>query len=181
MFYRFLIIIAALLCPAAAGAAVDLSFYSKDFGSSFPHAFVLASGTVDSTGEAVDANYGFTARTVSPAILMGSVSGEVMSVGKGYVRSSNKHFTLRLSDAEYRTFLGVVDKWKKLPQPSYSLNRRNCVYFVADVAATLGLNAPPIKGLMKKPRGYIARIARDNQALIAARSPGAANAAHAAR
>lgn len=181
MLLRFLLLVAALLSPAAAAAAVDLSFYSKDFGSSFPHAFVLVSGTVDATGEAVDANYGFTARTVSPAILLGSVGGEVMSVGKGYVRNSNRHFTLRLSDDEYRTFLGVVDKWKKLPQPSYSLNRRNCVYFVADVAASLGLQAQPIKGLMKKPRGYIARVARDNQAAITARAPAAAAAAHAAR
>src|SRR3546814_5334492 len=44
-------------------AKVVVSFYSHDFGERFPHAFVTLKGRVDATGQAVDYNYGFTARS----------------------------------------------------------------------------------------------------------------------
>jgi len=167
---RKLFLLLFLAWPGAAGAAVEIAFYSKELGASFPHAYVVLSGTIDATGEKIDSNHGFTARTVSPAVLMGSVKGEVMSVGKGYIRSSNRHFGFTLSDEEYRVVAGVIARWNALPQPSYNLNRKNCVFFVADVAAALGLKAPPVKGLMKKPHGFLTRVTRENEALIAARA-----------
>jgi hypothetical protein len=63
--------------------------------------------------------------------------------------------------------VAVIDKWRNAPQPSYRLNGRNCIDFVADVATALGLKAPVIPRLMKKPRSYLDQIARLNASLIA--------------
>ena len=156
------------LAGAPAHAAVQISFYSKEFGTSFPHAFIELKGTDDRTGEVVDANYGFTAKTISPAILAGSVKGEVMSVSKSYLANSDRHFSLMLSDAEYDIVKATIDKWRQLPQPSYNLNKQNCVYFVADVAASLGMRAETPKALMKKPRSYTESLVSANQSWLTA-------------
>jgi hypothetical protein len=163
----FLALFAA--APQMAFAAVDITFYSKEFGSNFPHAYVALKGTVDRTGEQVDANYGFTATNVSPAILMGSVQGEIMSVDAKYQSASDAHFTIRLSDAEYDQVMATVERWRTLKQPSYNLNRQNCVFFVAQVAAALGMTADTPKALMKKPRSYLEMLGRANQPWLAAR------------
>jgi hypothetical protein len=66
----------ALLCAwsAPAWAEVEIRFHSKDFGVTFPHAFIVLSGTLDSTGERIDANYGFTVRhLIGPSVLFGRV------------------------------------------------------------------------------------------------------------
>lgn len=167
--FLWLLVLSALLAGPAA-AAVEISFYSKELGASFPHAFVELKGVDDRTGEKIDANYGFTATTISPAILMGSVRGDVMSVDSGYVRGSDRHFSFMLSDAEYDAAKATIAKWRQLKQPSYSLNRQNCVYFVADVAASLGMKADTPKALMKKPRSFIESLGRANHAWLAAHS-----------
>jgi hypothetical protein len=157
------------LWPAAADAAVEIRFYSKELGASFPHAFVELEGQDDRTGEKVHANYGFTAKALSPAILMGSVTGDVMSVSLSYVRSSDRHFSFVLSDAEYDEVKATIAKWRGLKQPSYNLNRQNCVFFVGDVAASLGMRAETPKALMKKPRSYIESLATANRSWLASR------------
>ena len=151
-------------------AAVEIRFYSKELGASFPHAFVELEGTDERTGEKIHANYGFTAKTISPAILMGSVTGEVMAVDAGYVRNSDRHFSLTLTDEEHDRVKATIDKWRQLKQPSYNLNRQNCVFFVADVAATLGMKADTPKALMKKPRSYSEYLVSSNSAWLAARN-----------
>ena len=165
---RWLAALALLLGAVPARAAVEITFHSKDFGTSFPHAFVVLSGTVDETGDAVDANYGFTVRhQIGPSVLFGRVQGVVESVGRNYVEHSNRHFSLTLTDAQYRAVLELVQRWRNLPQPSYSLERRNCVSFVAEVATLLGLEADP-RGLMRRPRAFLDRVRERNAALIAA-------------
>ncbi len=173
---RSALVLFASLWLALAGpcyAAVEITFYSKEFGSSFPHAFVAVSGTDDQTGEPIAANYGFTATHISPAILMGAVKGSVMSVDSAYQKNSDAHFTLQLTDVEYRQVLATVEKWRTRKQPSYSLNRQNCVYFVADVAMSLGMSAETPKRLMKKPRSYLAFLTHANREWLVAR--GASN------
>lgn len=166
---RLLLVLLFLLGPAPAGAAVEISFYSREWGERFPHAFVRITGSVDATGETVDANFGFTAKRVSPAVLMGAVEGEVIAVDAKYVARSDRHFSLKLSDQEYRSVLALIDGYRTLPQPSYHLNRRNCVFFVADVAAALGLEASPVRKLMKKPRSFLQKVKADNLVLLARR------------
>jgi hypothetical protein len=165
-------VLAALIAlfPSAAFAAVEISFFSKEFGASFPHAFVALEGSLDETGEKIEANYGFTATHVTPAVLLGSVRGEVMSVGAVYLSKSDRHFKMTLSDEEYRQVMATVERWRTMKQPSYNLNRQNCVFFVAHVAAALGMTADTPKALMKKPRSYLQALTEANRSWLQARS-----------
>lgn len=173
MALRALALFAALLWASVAPAAVRIDFHSKDFGATFPHAFIVLRGTLDSTGEAVDANYGFTLRhLVGPSALFGPVEGVVESEGPRYIESSNLHFSLILSDDEYRRVIALVEQWRSLPQPSYRLNRRNCVSFVAEIATLLGLSADP-RGMMRRPRAFLDRVREANAVVLAARVQGA--------
>lgn len=162
-----------LLMPTPAYAAVEISFYSHEFGANFPHAFVTLAGTDDRSGQRIDANYGFTATHISPAILFGAVKGEIFSRDSKkdaqYLGSSDKHFSFELSDAEYEAVMATVEKWRGLKQPSYDLNRSNCVHFVADVAARLGMSVATPKALMKKPRSFIESLTAANLQWLAAR------------
>lgn len=164
-----LVAIAFALTPASAAAAVAISFYSHEWDNKFPHAFIVLAGTDDRTGVAVNDSYGFTALNVSPAILMGSVKGEVIASEPRYIAASDEHFRFTLTDPEYDSVLATVAKWRALKQPSYNLNRRNCVFFVADVAATLGMAADTPPALMKKPRSYLESLVAANQAWLEAR------------
>jgi hypothetical protein len=157
MFRYFTLLVVAIISqlPASAQAEVLATFYSRDFGDYFPHAFVRVQGTVDSTGEKVDTNYGFTAVNVSPAILTGSVKGMVETKDAKYVSGSNAHFTLRLSDAEYAKLIAMVEQWRNLPQKSYNLNKRNCVHFAMEAAALLGLHVNRKSKFFKKPKSFI--------------------------
>jgi hypothetical protein len=166
---RLVLVPLIALAAAPAGAAVDITFYSKEFGASFPHAYVALKGTLDRSGERIDTNYGFTATHVSPAVLMGSVEGEIMSVDAKYQSESDAHFTIRLSDAEYDRVIATVERWRALKQPSYNLNRQNCVFFVAHVAAALGMTAETPRALMKKPRSYLEMLGRANRTWLAGR------------
>jgi hypothetical protein len=86
------------------------------------------------TGEAVDTSLGFTAHSITPGILWGSVQGEVLVEGERQIARSDRQFALTLSDERYRAVMAVVDRWRNMAQPSYNLNRRNCVHFVAELA-----------------------------------------------
>ena len=148
-------------------AEVQIHFYSKDFASTFPHGFVRLTGTVDSTGESIDTNYGFTPVQIGPRILAGPVRGMIQTVKPEYVARSVRHFSLVLSEEQYSAVLAIVEQWRTTPQPSYRLNGRNCVDFVAALATSLGLSAAPDPKLMKKPRSFLQKVTRDNASLIA--------------
>ena len=170
----FLLLVLLLVKATPAAAAVEISFHSKDLGTSFPHAFIVLTGTVDASGEAVNANYGFTVRNlVGPSVLLGRVRGVVDSVGPGYIENSNRHFSMVLSDDQFRQVVALVERWHGLPQPSYSLDRRNCVTFVAEVAELLGLEADT-SGLMRRPRAFLDRVRERNAERIAAAAGAAA-------
>jgi hypothetical protein len=162
---RMAVLAAALLLflPLPAQAAVELTFYTRDLGTQFPHAFVKLEGVLDRGGERIDTNYGFTATAVSPAILFGSVRGRVEAVGPGYVRSSDAHFTLGLSDSDYDRLMETIARWQGLRQPSYNLNRSNCVHFIAEVAAALGMRAETPRNLMRRPRAFTESLIRANR------------------
>jgi hypothetical protein len=157
------------LIAAPAAAAVQITFYSHELGSSFPHAFVIMTGTPDRGGARIEEDYGFTAKTVSPAILWGKVAGEVITDHSvGYVKGSDRHFTLALTDAEYDRVLATIARWRATKQPSYDLDRHNCVHFVAELAAASGLRADTGK-FMKKPRSFLEALTEANRALLQSR------------
>ena len=167
-YFRSLLMLLLLLGWAApAAGTVEIHFYSKDFASTFPHAFVRLTGTVDATGEAVDASFGFTPVRLTPAVFAGPIPGEIVAAETAYIARSDKHFSLALTDEEYARVLELVERWRNAPQPNYRLNSRNCIHFVADVATALGLRVLPAKGLMKKPKSFLRKVAADNAAVIA--------------
>jgi hypothetical protein len=166
-----LVAVAMLFIGAAPGwAAVQITFYSKEFGSSFPHAFVILDGTLDRSGERIAEDYGFSAKTISPAILWGKVKGEVISDhGASYVKASDRHFTLTLTDAEYDKVMETVQRWRTAKQPTYDLDKANCVHFVGEIAASLGMDGAPRKKLMRKPRSFLEAVTEANRDWLAAR------------
>jgi hypothetical protein len=165
----FLAALFLLLVAAPAAAAVQITFYSKELGASFPHTFVILEGTLDRTGERIAEDYGFTAKTVSPAILMGRVKGEVISDHKpDYVRASDKHFTVTISDEDYDRVMETIERWRTAKQPSYSLDKANCIHFVGDIATALGMDGGPRKGLMRRPRSFLEALTESNRPWLTA-------------
>jgi hypothetical protein len=161
LWYVIIILIVAL-APSQASAQLIVSFYSHEFGSTFPHAFVTVQGRVQSTQAPVDVNFGFTAKSLSPAILMGSVVGEVETLKPAYVAGSDKQFSLAISDTQYAALLGIVQKWRMIPGKSYNLNQRNCIHFVGDIAQSIGLKVSFARAIIKKPRSFLREVLKLN-------------------
>jgi hypothetical protein len=160
---------ALLLVAHPAAAAVAVTFYSKELGASFPHAFVTVEGTLDRGGPRIAEDYGFTAKTTSPAILWGRVAGKVINDhSAGYVKASERHFTLTLTDAEYDRMMATVARWRGLKQPSYDLEKANCVHFVADLAASIGLKVDT-RRFMKKPKSFLEGVTAANRPWLQSR------------
>jgi hypothetical protein len=157
-------ILALFLLPAPAAAQVVLSFYSHELGSSFPHAFVVLKGKTEE-GRDVDTNFGFTAKTLTPAILMGSVRGVVETSKPSYVASSDRQFSVQLDDRQFKDVLAVVERWRTRPGKSYNLNKSNCIHFVGEVAQAVGLKVVFEKALIKKPRSFLLSLVSLNPGL----------------
>src|SRR3546814_17137922 len=112
------------------------------------------------TGEVVYANYGFTAVSVSPAIRFGAVKGKVESSKADYIAKSDRQFDVTIDDATYGRVLAKVAEWRDREQPSYSLNKRNCVHFVMELAETVGLKVNRKRKLFKKPKSFRSKESR---------------------
>ena len=155
-----LIMMSFFALASGANAEVTLTFYSHHFGTyglgiTFPHAYVTLSGTTGADAKPVKANFGFTAQTISPSILWESVKGYVISMPDDYIAMSKPHLSLRISDQQYRSVLALVERWRKYPQPSYSLDTRNCVTFVKEIAVALGLPASNAVKFIRSPREFL--------------------------
>lgn len=169
---RFLAAFASLLAAFAlatpAWAQVTLSFHSFNgsmFGGHYPHAFIVLEGTDDATGERINANYGFTAIHVTPALLSGSVEGAVESKGQDYLRGTNRHFSIRLSAAQFTAVMAEIHAWRDRAGKDYNLNSRNCIHFVAAIARVVGLTSDVPAQLTKKPRAWLNYVTRMNPQL----------------
>lgn len=149
-----------------ADAAVTITFWSHEFGNSFPHAFFSLRGTPDAGGAPVDANYGFTAKTISPAILMGTVPGRLDISKPAYIDSSDAQFSVVLTDAQYAAVLALTRDWGEEGDHSYNLNKRNCVHFVQEAARRSGVANVDFPALMKKPRSYLLAVAAANAGTV---------------
>ena len=171
-----LFLLFVLLCGLAfpANATVEIGFYSRELGTNFPHAFVVLHGTVDATGEQVDTSLGFTAHSVTPALLFGAVRGEVEVLEAGYIARSDRKFAVTLTDDQYRRVLAVAEEWRNAPQPSYRLRQHSCVHFVSAVAAAIGLQVDNDQRLMNRPRSFLERVIELNPQLAPAGGSGRA-------
>ena len=149
----------ALAMPAS--AAVTITFWSHELGNSFPHAFFTLRGTPDAGGPPVDANYAFTPKAITPAMLFGTIPGRLDIAKPGYIRGSDAQFSLTITDTHYAAILALVRQWGD-PATRYDLKTRNCVHFTKEAARLLGLTGIDQPKLMKKPRSYLKAVARAN-------------------
>ena len=168
MIARLLCLLAALLLPLPAAAQVLISFQSFNgsmFGGRFPHTFVVLQGTLDSTSAKVDENYGYSAKSLSPAILTSAVQAIVMTEPPKYITTTNRHFTMPISDAMYGRIREEVAAWRDAPGKQYRLDEHNCVSFVGRIAELVGIKVDYPKGLMRKPKAWLNHIAAMNPQL----------------
>lgn len=152
---------------STARAAVVVTFYSHDWGVTgsqlyFPHAFVELHGSPDAGGPPVEGNYGFTAKLITPALLVAKTTGEVVDGDAAYVKESHPHLSRTLSDDQYFALIRAIDAWRVAPGNVYWLKGRNCVSFVADLAGVLGLKVNLTRDLILKPGSFLDQLARDN-------------------
>ncbi len=165
---RSLLRLIALLCLCAgyalpAQAAVTITFWSHELGNSFPHAFFTLRGVADAGGAPVDANFGFTAKSLTPALLFKPVAGKLDIATPFYIKGSDAQFSVVMSDAQYAAVLQLVDAWSEgKPDSVYRVADHNCVTFVKEAARLVGLSALDQLGLMKKPRSYLKAVQAGN-------------------
>lgn len=164
---KLIVALVALAWSHAAFAEVRMSFHSFDgsvlFGR-YPHAFVVLEGTLDN-GKQVDENYGFTAKSASPAVLNGPVEHTVMSETDKSIRDTNRHFTVTISDAQYARVRREMLAWKNAPGKFYDLDRRNCVHFVGRMAQLAGLKVTYPASMLRRPKAWLNHVARLNPKL----------------
>lgn len=153
--------LAVLAQPAL--AQVTITFWSHDQDSEFPHTFFALKGAPEAGGAALDENYGFTAKAVSPAILFGSVAGEVQTAKPGYIRRSDAQFSVVLTDAQLVQIQSLIGEWSDL---KYNLNRRNCIHFVAEALRRSGVTVPDLPKLMKKPKSFLVAVGQANEGRV---------------
>lgn len=149
-------------------ADVQLSFHSFNgsvlFGR-YPHAFIVLEGELDETGEAVNENYGFTAKKVSTAILSGPVEHDVMVEEPKYIKKTNRHFTITISDKQYREVIALMEEWRDAPGKFYDLETRNCIHFVGEIAKIVGLKVEYPDNMLRRPKKWLNYITGLNPAL----------------
>ena len=168
---RFLAIILALLSLGWAPPAladVKMSFHSFNgsvLGGRYPHTFIVLEGTLDSTGQAVNENYGFTAKTISTRILNGPVEHDIMTEEPKYIGSTNRHFTISLSDDQYRRIKAEVEAWRSAPGKYYDLDNRNCIHFVGRMAQIVGLKVEYPKNMLRRPKKWLNYVTQLNPKL----------------
>src|SRR6187551_790990 len=166
---RLLLAVAALGgFHSAAFASVQVHFQSFNgsmFAGRYPHTFVVFDGTLDATGERIYENYGFSARHATPAVLMGPVTHMMYTEDERYIRSTNLHFSLTVSDATYQRMKNEVIAWRDAPGKFYDLDHRNCIHFVGRIAELGGLRVDYPHDMLRKPRAWLNHIASLNPQL----------------
>ena len=161
------VIAACLMMAMPAQAAVKVSFQSFNgslFGR-FPHTFVVFEGTLDSTGEKIHENYGFSAANIGPNVLTGPVKHMMYVEKEKYIRKTNRHFTITVSDATYFRMKKEVAAWRDAPGKYYDLDTRNCIHFVGAIAAIGGVKVDYPQELIRKPRAWLNHIVDMNSQL----------------
>ncbi|TRD11105.1 hypothetical protein FGU71_04055 [Erythrobacter insulae] len=168
---KFLIHIFALLALVWSGPAfadVQIHFHSVNgsvlFGR-YPHTFFVLEGELEETGEAVSENYGFSARKVTPAILSGPVEHMVLAEKPQFIQKTNRHFTMTITDAQYRQIIKEVNAWQNAPGKYYNLESRNCIHFVGKMAEILGLKVEYPGDMLRRPKKWLNHVVGLNPSL----------------
>lgn len=150
------------LLPLPALAAVTISFHSFNgsyLGGRYPHTFIVLDGTLDGDGRRVHENYGYSTSAGALSALNGNVRGIIQVEQERYITSTNRHFALTISDAQYHAIVAEVNAWRDGPeQRRYNLDSRNCIHFVARIATMVGLNAPVPQNMVRRPKRWLNHI-----------------------
>ena len=156
------------LLPLPALAQVTISFHSFNgsyLGGRYPHAFIVLEGTL-AGGQRVQENYGYSTSASAFSALNGPVPGIIQIEKEKYIKSTNRHFTLPISDAQYHAIVAEVNAWKDAPgQKRYLLDKRNCIHFVARIAAMVGLKADVPQNMVRRPKLWLNLVTRLNPQL----------------
>ena len=165
---RLMLALAALAAwsvPAQAEVQVSFHSFNGSFFGRYPHAFVVFEGTLEATGETVNENYGFSARTAGPNVLMGPTEHGIYTEKPRYIRTTNRHFTVTVSDATYRRMKQEVIAWRDAPVKYYDLDTRNCIHFVGRIAELAGLRVDYPSDMLRKPKRWLNHVAQLNPQL----------------
>ncbi|MEO0062088.1 MAG: hypothetical protein RLZZ08_648 [Pseudomonadota bacterium] len=163
----WLLALALLWLPAPAQAEVQVHFHSFNgsmFAARYPHTFVVFEGHL-ADGTPVNENFGFSARSASPAVLAGPVAHMIYIEKPKWVQATNRHFSVTVSDATYHRLRAEVAAWQNAPGKYYDLNHRNCIHFVGRIAELVGLKVDYPHGLLRKPKAWLNHIATLNPQL----------------
>jgi hypothetical protein len=167
---RFLALLLSLLAFGWSSAALaDVLIHFHSFNGSvlfgrYPHTFVVLEGTLDD-GTPVDENYGFSAKRATPAVLRGPVEHMILVEKPKYITSTNRHFSLTLTDAEYRRVRAEMERWRDAPGKFYDLDTRNCIHFVGTIAQIAGLKVTYPNDMLRKPKQWLNHITALNPQL----------------
>ena len=170
-FLALLLSLVALSWSPAALADVTVSFHSFNgsmFFGRYPHTFVVFEGELDD-GTLVNQNFGFTAKTAGPAVLAGPVRHEIVIEKQKQIKKTNRHFTVKISDAKYRAMVAEMRRWRDAPGKYYSLDSRNCIHFVGKMGEMAGLKIAYPKKMIRKPKKWLNYISELNPRLGAKR------------
>jgi len=166
--FAFLLACLATGWATPALADVRLSFHSFNgslFVGRYPHAFIVLEGTLDSTGEVISENYGFSAKTAGPSLLNGPAVHEIASEPSDYIAKTNRHFSVRISDARYRAVVAEMRAWRDAPGKHYDLDSRNCIHFVGKIAQMVGLTVDYPQKMLRRPKKWLNHITALNPQL----------------
>ena len=156
-----------LFSAVSAAAEVRMTFHSFNgsvvFGR-YPHTFVSLEGTLGN-GKPVKENWGFSARKASPAVLRGPVEHIVMTEEDDWLRKTNRHFTVPVTDAQYHAIRREVFRWRDAPGKYYSLDTRNCIHFVGAIAQIVGIRVEYPKDMLRRPKKWLNHVTALNPQL----------------
>ena len=144
--------------PCVAEARVTVLFHSFNgslFTGRYPHTFVELSGTLDGDGRVIHENYGYTGDGTAMQALAGPMRGTIHVEEEGYLKNTNIHFAVPISDAQYFAIRQEIERWRNGPESTYNLETHNCVNFVARIAEMVGLKAQVPRNLEKKPKAWL--------------------------
>ncbi len=155
----------AMMLAMPAMAAVTVHFHSFNgsvLWGRYPHTFVVFEGTLESTGAPVNENYGFSAKYTSQAITNGPAEHEIIVEDEDTIEDTNRHFSIRISDATYREMRAEIERWRNYPGRYYDLDERNCIHFVAKMAEMVGLRADVPEDMLRRPKRWLNYVTRNN-------------------
>ncbi len=163
-----LVAVLALAWSPAVSAKVAMTFHSFNgsvlFGR-YPHTFVSLDGTLEANGQRVHENFGWSARSASPAVLAGPVAGVILTEKDKWLSKTNRHFTVTLDDAAYWKVRRKVEFYRDQPGRFYSLETNNCIHFIGAIAQVAGLTVDYPHTMLRRPREWLNHVAALNPQL----------------